>query len=479
MICFIIYIAANIGLGIQRNYAALLVLRCIQSAGSSGTVALSQGVVADIVSSSERGTYMAFASVTSIVGPILGPIMGGLISQYLGWPWIFWFLAILSTAYFVPFLLFFPETCRNVVGDGSLSPPRLNKSFTSFMIAERRAKAGIPIDEAQRAKVAKNYKLRVPNPLSTLVIIADIEAGLVLFCTGLVVACLYAVNTGIPSQFGGIYNFNDLKLSLVFIPFGSGGVISAFTTGKMMDRNYKKHAKRASMPVVKNRFQDLLNFPIERVRLEVALPLLYLSCAAMIAYGRVLAFQTSVAAPLVILFFAGYGIIAAFQVLNILMVDLNPGNAAAATAANNLFRCLLGAGATAVVVPMIEKMGVGWTYTFAALLWVCFSPLLWVLMKKGQGLRMAKKERKERREKEKNGNEEGLDVKPTEQMTAHQTSTGMDVMGEGEKEQSAEDNGAKNVSAKNERHVKEAASNGEAVLGQEPRKASPWNKKLS
>jgi len=197
---------------------------------------------------------MAFASVTSTVGPILGPIMGGLISQYLGWPWIFWFLTILSTAYFVPFLLFFPETCRKVVGDGSLSPPRLNKSFTSFMIAERRAKAGIPIDEAQPAEVAKNYKLRVPNPISTLVIIADIEGGLVLFCTGLVVACLYAVNTGIPSQFGGIYNFNNLKLSLVFIPFGSGSVISAFTTGKMMDRNYKKHAKRAGMPVVKNRF---------------------------------------------------------------------------------------------------------------------------------------------------------------------------------------------------------------------------------
>jgi hypothetical protein len=58
MIGFIIYIGANVGLALQNNYAALLVLRCLQSAGSSGTVALGSGVVADIASSGERGKFM-------------------------------------------------------------------------------------------------------------------------------------------------------------------------------------------------------------------------------------------------------------------------------------------------------------------------------------------------------------------------------------------------------------------------------------
>lgn len=58
MIEFCIYIGANIGLALQNNYAALLVLRCLQSTGSSGTVALGSGVVADIASSGERGTFM-------------------------------------------------------------------------------------------------------------------------------------------------------------------------------------------------------------------------------------------------------------------------------------------------------------------------------------------------------------------------------------------------------------------------------------
>lgn len=51
IICFTIYIAANIGLSLQNSYAALMVLRCIQSAGSSGTVALSNGLVGDMITS--------------------------------------------------------------------------------------------------------------------------------------------------------------------------------------------------------------------------------------------------------------------------------------------------------------------------------------------------------------------------------------------------------------------------------------------
>jgi len=83
--CFTVYLAANIRLILQRNYAALLVLRCLQSAGSSGSVALASGVVADLVTSAEQGAYVGYKSVTSVLGPILGPILGGVIAQYAGW----------------------------------------------------------------------------------------------------------------------------------------------------------------------------------------------------------------------------------------------------------------------------------------------------------------------------------------------------------------------------------------------------------
>ena len=57
-ICFVIYIIANLALALQNNYTALLILRMVQSAGSSGTVALAQGLVGDCIVSSDRGKYV-------------------------------------------------------------------------------------------------------------------------------------------------------------------------------------------------------------------------------------------------------------------------------------------------------------------------------------------------------------------------------------------------------------------------------------
>ena len=82
-ICLIIYVAVNIGQGAQNIYAALLLLRCLQSTGSSGTVAFVNAGVSDAVTSQERGVYASYMSVAPWAGPSLGPIIGGHLRQYL------------------------------------------------------------------------------------------------------------------------------------------------------------------------------------------------------------------------------------------------------------------------------------------------------------------------------------------------------------------------------------------------------------
>lgn len=143
ILCFTIYMISNLALGLQNNYVALLVLRLTQSAGSSGTVALASGLVGDLVTSSERGQYIAYSSLGSVLGPTLSPVIGGLLSQYLDWHWIFWFLLILSGVFFVPFFLFFPETSRKLVGDGSIPPPWTSWNLTDTLRHKNRAKKGL------------------------------------------------------------------------------------------------------------------------------------------------------------------------------------------------------------------------------------------------------------------------------------------------------------------------------------------------
>src|SRR5271156_5821916 len=334
ILCFIIYLCANVGLALQTNYAALMVLRCLQSAGSSGTVALSSAVVADISTSAERGVFMGMTFVGGILGLSLAPIIGGLISQFLNWHWIFWFLLIFGATFFVPFLLFFPETCRYVVGNGSIHPPLLNMTLLDLFLENRRSKNSDAIEPPRPPQ-----KFHFPNPLGSVYIVGDKESAVILVSNGLIIACMYTFLAGIPSQFAAIYGFNDIKIALVYIPFSAGGVLSAFTTGRTVDWNYRRHAKKLGLSIVANRQQDLTNFPIETARIQVILPILYLSVACMIGCAWVLDAQLNLAAPLILLFVVGYGFVATNQVLNTLMVDLYPGRTATAMAANNLVRC--------------------------------------------------------------------------------------------------------------------------------------------
>ncbi|KAJ5109717.1 hypothetical protein N7532_002362 [Penicillium argentinense] len=382
IICFTIYVTANLGLGLQNSYAALMVLRCLQSAGSSGTVALANGLVGDLITSSERGSYIAFASLGSMLGPSLSPIIGGLISQYLNWHWIFWFLLILSAIFAGGLIAFLPETCRKVVGDGSIPPPWPNLSISDWIRHRCRERNG-SVSAEQILEARKNYAFRFPSPLPTLKVVVDFETGLILLTTGLMYAGFYAVMTGATTTFHEVYHFNNIQTGLMYIPIGAGGIFSAFTTGRLVDWNYRRHALRAGLPVKRNRHQDISQFNIERARLEIAIPAYLLSSVLMIGFGWVVGRNVSIAVPIILLFLNGWVLNACSQVLNALMVDIWPENPAAATAANNLMRCELGAAASAAINPMRMAMGWGWAYTTLGMICIVASPTLILMTRYG------------------------------------------------------------------------------------------------
>lgn len=112
MLTFTIYLGANIGLALQHNYAALMVLRALQSTGSSATVAIGSAVVADLTTSAERGGYITAVQASVQFAPALAPVVGGLLTQFLGWRSTFWFLVILTGVFLVVYLPFVPEVCH-------------------------------------------------------------------------------------------------------------------------------------------------------------------------------------------------------------------------------------------------------------------------------------------------------------------------------------------------------------------------------
>lgn len=395
IIGFVIYIGACIGCALVDSFAGLLILRCIQSTGSSGTIALASGVAADVSTSAERGTYMSWVMSGAMVGPALGPVLGGLLSQYLGWRAIFWFLTILAGVFLIPFLLFFPETGRHVVGNGSVPPQTWNLSILSYLALRRARRASNDATSdlqrtqsrestiAARQALAAQRKFHFPNPLNTLKVLGEKDAALLLLYNSINFAAFYDLSASLPYLFGQIYGFNDIEIGLCFLPFGVGCFLAPVVNGPLLDWRFRRVAFHAGIPVDKKRGNSMRDFPLERARVPVAWPMAAIGACATIAYGWAIEYNAPLAAPLVLQFIIGLTFTASSNVSSTMLVDYYPASPSTAIAANNLCRCWLGAGATAVIIYMINGMGRGWCFTFIGLVVMATTPIMAVLLKWG------------------------------------------------------------------------------------------------
>lgn len=373
-----------------------MVLRCLQSAGSSGTIALGSAVVADLTTRAERGKYIGYSSMGVSLGPALGPIIGGLLNHFLGWRSIFWFLVILSGVCFIVVLIVLPETCRAVVGNGSVLPPLWNRPLWTLVAPKSRFREDEKSQESQDLTTIQKPKRR-PNPISSLLILAQKEAGLILLYGGLLFSGYMAVLSTLSTQLSSRFGFNSIQIGLCYLPIGLGSISSRWTVGTLLDWNFRREARLQGMPIHKNRQQDIGNFNIERARLSIALPMIYLGALSILAYGWVMQYRTSLAGPIVMLYFMGLTTSGSFNTLNTLVVDVNHQSAATAVAASNLCRCLMGAGTTAFVGPLIDAIGIGWTGTIVAAVWALFSPMLWLVYIRGLSWRKTKAAQKQQR----------------------------------------------------------------------------------
>ncbi|KFY38581.1 hypothetical protein V494_04325 [Pseudogymnoascus sp. VKM F-4513 (FW-928)] len=388
--CFVVYIAANTGLALQHSFAALLVLRCVQSSGCSGTISISNGVVSDVATRAERGSYVSLAAMGQSLGPALGPIIGGLLTHFLGWRSIFWFLDIYAGVMLVCILLFMPETCRNIVGNGSVPSQKWNVSLMTYLNQRKLRKNNIPV-----ARDTIQNKKR-PSLLASLSILVEKEASLLMIFCAIYFAGFSMITASLPSQLSSTYNFNSIQVGLCYIPIGAAAISAKTVVGRLIDWNFRRHCKIQGLEIIKSRQQEIDDFPAERARLEVSVPLIIIACVGVVPYGWVMGLEhPPLGAVIVLLFLIAFSASGLMQTITVLLIDCHPNSPAAVSAANNVLRCLLAAGAVAIAVPLFDKIGRGLTGTLLALVYLVSCLLLWAVVVKGPGWR---KERQLKRE---------------------------------------------------------------------------------
>ncbi|KAK9328029.1 major facilitator superfamily domain-containing protein [Lipomyces starkeyi] len=378
-----VFMLANLGLALQDSYASLLVLRMCQSAGSSATVAIGAGTIADVTVPAERGQYMGLFSAGVMVAPAVAPVFGGALSETsYGWRASFWFLFAAGVALLSILFVWMPETGRNIVGNGSIPPRGINMSLLD-MLSRRRKR------EVDPEFAAAKKQRKAANPLRCLSIISQKDVCIVLVANGLIYTGFYCVTVGFSSQMATVYNLTTLKIGLCFLPYGAGCSIGSIVIGRLLDYEFRKFARNSGYGDGRNVRQNP-DFPLERARLSMVWYLVAVTAADTLVFGWTFRANISVAVPLVLLFINGFSITGFFTFEQVLLVDLYPQESASVTAVNNLVRCLLGAAGSAIVDNVISAIGMGWTYTIVTAMILLSIPLLISELLCGQKWRRAR-----------------------------------------------------------------------------------------
>lgn len=372
---FAVFLGACIGLAETKNYTTLIVLRCLQSAGSASTIAIGSGVIGDITTREERGGFMGIFQAGLLVPVAVGPVIGGALAEALGWRAIFWFLSIYGGAFLLLLILLLPETLRSIVANGGRTPPSRIAGYPLF-IYQRVTKVKWN-READLPQAAARKHVDVTGPFRIL--ISRHAAPIIVF-----LAIYYAVwqmsITAMSSLFKDAYHLTETQIGLTFIANGAGSMIGTLVTGRILDVDYRrvkrKHEARsarsdaeAGNALTRSETNPDDHFPLEKARLRLVPTFSLIQCLSIVLFGWTVQYpdHVHIAVPVVSTFITGWTAVSTQSAIMTYLVDVFPARSAAASASLNLARCLCAAGGTSFVLPMVDGIGAGLAFTVCAI----------------------------------------------------------------------------------------------------------------
>ncbi|KAK0198905.1 MFS general substrate transporter [Armillaria mellea] len=372
--CLLILSLSCIGLALvpTSSYWLLVVLRCLQAAGSASTIALGAGSIGDIAAPPERGGFYGLYNLGPMFGPCIGPVIGGALSNGLGWRSIFWFLCISSATCFVFIVLFLPETLRSLVGDGSVVPSKLYRPL-------------IPV--VGKTTSDPSFARPPPKPFrNPLRILNNLDIVLVLGVNAVINSLYYGVTASMSTLFSEAYpSLNQTQIGLCYLAMGGGMLFGSYVLGRLLDQEYGK--LRMSVMTVQGPgntekgetgIDD--NFPIEKARLRLVPFSMLIFAACCAGYGWCVQERVNLSGPLLLQVTIGFTTMGIMTSTQTLLVDLMPSQSSSITACNNFIRCIAGAALVSVMDLILRALGAGWTYILLGGICVLTIPLIYLIM---------------------------------------------------------------------------------------------------
>ncbi len=117
-ISLMLFLAASAACGLVGGLTPLILARAVQGAAAGGLMTLAMAAVGDLVSPRERARYQGYITAVFAVATVVGPLLGGLLTEQVGWRWVFFVNLPLGVAALTGLRLRFPA----VPGDADAGP---------------------------------------------------------------------------------------------------------------------------------------------------------------------------------------------------------------------------------------------------------------------------------------------------------------------------------------------------------------------
>ncbi|KAF8191675.1 major facilitator superfamily domain-containing protein [Mycena galopus ATCC 62051] len=320
-----LFFGCSLGTALSPNLAAFFVFRALTAFQGTSFLIVGTSCIGDIYRPTERATAMGWY-LSGALDQL--PFMAGVIVTYRSWRDIFYLQTALGGLATVLVLFFQPETIHQMRSGELLGLKPWNKARRIW-------------EWTNPLRVIKLQ--RYPN-----LVCAMASSALVWTQYSLLTPITYIMNP----RFGLT---TPMQAGLFFLAPGLGSVAGTFVGGRWADHTVKKWIKIRGIRVPEDRLRSCIPF------IGAVMP----SC--MIVYGWSIEKRAGgIALPVIVMFLQGCAQLICFPSLNAYSLDVMQNRSAEAVGVNYMARYFFAAAGSAVVLPAVKKIGVGWFSTITS-----------------------------------------------------------------------------------------------------------------
>lgn len=85
----VVFMLGSVMAGLAQSFWFLVAARAVQGLGMGTLMPLSQTIIGDIIPPRQRGKYQGLMGAVFGLSSVVGPLVGGLVTDHLGWRWLF------------------------------------------------------------------------------------------------------------------------------------------------------------------------------------------------------------------------------------------------------------------------------------------------------------------------------------------------------------------------------------------------------